>query len=450
MKYILKFDETVESEKELRKFVKQLLPIISEDIYDDLYGKDIHKSSAEAVELFLLPRLGNTPLSIGEITPFIRFDIGRPPFDSEFLKPFFQFMGLEKHFTIKILYHGGNSGGLFNYEHRVIHLYVPKDTFLEICLFMSKYNNPQKAIKEIEKLLSETFFHEAFLHEMTHAYDHFVSEGKIGKGDYYFPTSGDPEDYKKYFSQNVELNAFYSGLIKLLEELGVKYILTFNEIIQRLPLLELFGGSFKMTYLDDEQKNRIIKRMYQWYSAPESKQIESRGILLLYNAVIFDYFENDFKDSSAFSSRRLISQLSSTLKDYTNPNTGRLANTNEMLQYLYQSLLHLARGRVSKKELQQRHPKNISMSSYGRYDFVTPMVYQLVDCYAKFFDELGGGDIKRNSAGFRKYLGFVRFLSEEVGFSPQDFTGFSKNFSGGALFSVDLLRQEDDFREFVT
>lgn len=449
------FLETVESERELRSLTKNLIPALAENIFT---YQENQIMSEGAIEFF---RKREKALELGKdgfggriFFGSLALGIDKPSriYPSTFLEPFYTKISDIHNLKIRVQYTGDSARGSYHHERQTINLNLSYEDSFEIIRIMKEYENQKRKITAISNLLSQSFLAEALLHELTHAYDYFVSKGKVDPGKKYIKPSSDWETYKKYFSQDIELNAFYSGLIKLLENQDTKYLMKFNEIISLLPFLSLTGSTFRISALPDEKKQRIYSRLYQWYTEPDEKHLENRGKQVFSNVVLFKYVSYEFIDTGPIQISRssLMKGIEKTMRLTMTPNIQGKLSPGDILNYFEDSLRNLAKGKVPRKEVPVNRPSLGIYERANRYDFVYPLVEWAVGHYLTFYSEFHNfSDFSSISRHYKMYYNFVKYLSQEVGFSEKEFDEFNKNFRGDDLFPVEIFRSNLEFRDFL-
>ncbi len=136
---------------------------------------------------------------------------------------------------------------------------VPIKAIQFVIQIFKTQEDPNKAfgkIKDRWKVATEKISRGTFIHELTHAYDYYVSEGRFTDAEG-IVKSGDDE--AGYYASQHEVNARYSDTIAQLD--GVKGDLDKYDYIKRF--MEMFVG---WDVLDYSQQKRLIKRAtMEWY-----------------------------------------------------------------------------------------------------------------------------------------------------------------------------------------
>ena len=472
MKLMRHFFETVESERELRNFSAKLLPYLSADIYTTLveYIQQIRLNirTEEYIEdptnkhilRLMIYDTGEYGKTLGTLLLSQSFQGGQSVHDvhpSEFLNSFYDFISDKENALIIVVEHdpteASTKGGDYTFSQNRIRIFIDLKKVKSIYEVMLRFSNKARAINAITSILSEINFSHFLLHELTHVYDDFISGGKVLGKDYKTASKDDPESYKKYFSQDIEVNAFYSGLVEFLERFDIKYIYSFETLIENISIYKLFGVHFDINYLDEDQKKRVYTRLYQWYTEPDNPKKEKKGIERFYNLVIFKLFddvESNKVSLQDFSRGILLNRLQDKMKEFEVASVKGKVSVRNIIEYLESNLMDLAKKKVPKKKIPTSFPSKSYLRIFDQYDFILPLVQVLVDSFMAFDDELRDEDFFSTSPKFKLYLGCVKYLSEYVGFSPDDFVRFSENFRGKLLFPVNWLQRNKYFRPYVT
>lgn len=255
--------ESIQSENELRKFAEYIIRELAVLVF-----KSIHESEENLDKLQNFRRF------------YVFFEAGKIKFSNVFLKDFIENLK-ERDFTFYFFIDPNKNksfDGIYESRNDRIILYpssVPKDWNIKISL------------NEINTYFKQKGYIKTIHHELTHAYDDFISKGHYINKNYKSTTTG--SDYADYLNQNLEINAFYSEVASTLN-LQNSWEYYFRDFKEK------FKNQF--TKLKPEFKNQLIKRLYKRWSEPfEVKNIEE---YLSGNSNIFfnEIYENGKLDKS--------------------------------------------------------------------------------------------------------------------------------------------------------
>jgi len=266
------FIETLDSENWIRQLVKNIIPQLAESIYEEY--QEISDMETYESFTYYVDKYNETPL-IGKILK----DELVIAYNEPSMLPFYEYLMEGKMFdAIKIcisnmknrldgVYRGG--------QNRVVEIYIAKDIG-EMLFYRSAKQIEEYLYSAKSKILN---------HELTHAYDDFRSSGRYHPAEYKSTDKGNSwEDYAK---QDLEVNARYAELLVEFEKLELRLYQPFDQIISNLK--SQFSG---FTSLSKSQYERLIKRLYQWYSQLLTPEEEERAISLSLNLWVLTAIDN--------------------------------------------------------------------------------------------------------------------------------------------------------------
>lgn len=320
-----KFDESLESERHLKNISEEFIEELSKETLK-LFEQLVWDENRDIEDILL------NPASTGMVVTSEYTSVKIP----KFLENFF-----EDHLFAKgsgiFLYIGmgiKNKGAAGRYQKGPIDLYiVDKKIIEEILDTLIRYNQDSRIINSLERIYKDTIFL-TLIHELTHAYDDYISSGKYSPKNYKDVTKGD--EWGEYASQNLEVNARYVSTVANLKDIGVKYTIhDFEDVIDEF--IHRFRG---WTTLNKEQQERLIKRLYTWYIEPiKGKREKNKALKYIYNNASFKQLHqiDEFKKLS--NSRVELPQ--------------HLKNTDfdiDVISYMKESASQLINGNYNKKE----------------------------------------------------------------------------------------------------
>lgn len=418
MRIMKRYSESIESERELRKFVERLLPIFGENIYFGIQQYNEHPIYGSDVGITQF-YLSNLRTSLSQIYP------------SKFLSSFYDWM-LENNFQIKIGYNEGKFKAQFRNNDYQIFITFLKPLMLDLIDIVKRVSNEKIAITKVTNLLGKDYFHEVLLHEMTHAYDHFISQGKYFNNKSYVPAAQGDISSVDYYAQDIEINAFYSGFIKSLEEQGWKYVYAdFEDLFERFRGMK--GHYRVIDWMKDfpiEKKQKITSRLYQWFIDPPKGKIEERKALELYytyltSKVLGSALLDDFSD---FTESTLTRFFERSIKEYLPPSLKRLATSEGAVQYLLETMILFAKGKYRPQEV--KTPYSLQYEGFGSRFYVLTRLASFFEInYFEFQWEIDDPNWQGDrSNAYQSCFGFIEFLSLYAKYSYKDFLRLDKEF----------------------
>ena len=263
---IIRQQESLESEKALRQLTGRYIVVLAEAISKKMayfiQNKDVQ---------YLRDNMDR------KLTFFVSYRDVRFP---AFLRDFERFLS-DRSFVIELIVQDTNEYRDIRgvYRQKDIQLYLTERRAIERFIDITY----TQRIRRIEEFLQEdSYIQSVLLHELTHAYDDFVSSGKYISSDYKNPWDS---GYDTYAKQNVEVNARYAQAIRKLEVFGIRYYEDdFENVVSNFK--DLIGA---WGVLSDDQQKRLIARLYEWYTQPiTGKREKQKALKYVYNQALLD------------------------------------------------------------------------------------------------------------------------------------------------------------------
>lgn len=426
MRIVRKFNDSVESERELRRFVEKLLPRICVEIVATVKGRrapDFLTSRFESLLTLFIFKY-ELPRGLSDVYP------------SAFLSDFYDFISSEDNkrnsFRVRVVYDGGRHKGYYNGRDGLIHLTLSRKTMEEVITIVERVPSENIALTKVTNLLLNDYFHEMLLHEFTHAYDDFISKGKYMGKTYVKPGYSDEEN-AAYYSQDLEVNAFFSGIVKHLERFNWKYIYpVFDKLIDDLYFLSGYYGDIKsLPGFPKEKKERIISRIYQWYVEPPLNKVEERKGLEAYYTYLTNnhaFMTGFFLKSFEFSDFEVRSLLSREMKKAVPLALKGVASVDGAMDFFAETLKLFAKGRYRKQDFKK--PFSTYREDAQNRIYVVGSLARMFELnYLEFQWELDDPDwLGDGSFAYQTCFGFIEYLSFYAGYTYKDFLRLDKEF----------------------
>lgn len=451
-------DETVESERELRGFVDAFLKyLVRTEIFDNV--KERVESSydieyAKKAALFLAEK---SCLHMEE-------DDLQKIYRSDFLKPFYEYLrGYNKQkraFRINI--NISESGP--NKKYRCYYLSERNLIYLQIISFELKsemittiLRNGQskvRAKKELENLLMGSDLNSVLLHEMTHCYDDFRSKGK-DRGTYTQPAVLGGDDLK-YYSQDIEINAYYSMVVADIEKSNLKYCYTqYPKIlsIAKSSIERHMGKIFYSKEFPEKKRDQIYSRFYSWFTTPPEGKDLKEAKDVFYSYIISQHLNDDFKNSFMdFNPKVLLNFFRDHIRKQTPPSLKGLVNEKEAYRFLIKSFKLVMKG---------------GYLGYGTITGVPELKAGDLGYRFAFFEEFfkifgreyvgsrvadglrENPEYRSNSSDYKIVYGVLSFLVDQCSFTFKDFEKLESDVLIFAIFPLELLDENNIFHELM-
>jgi len=316
-------------------------------------------------------------------------------FRSKFLQPFFDYLEeFIEQFSIKVIWGTDlprkNTWGMYSSEKKRISLYIHDEKVIqEILDTYTRLNDSKRIISKIQGIYERRIL-STLVHELTHAYDDFVSSGEYMPKDYVDPQSGG--DWGEYAKQNMEVNARYSQATYKLDEMEIRYTSTFEAVVDEFKRrFEGWGNIGK------DQQKRLIKRLYEWYMQPIDGRQKKRALRLLHN-ILSHKVMHDFEFTKEISNNNL--EIPESME--------QLRGEVDVVAYLKDTAELLLSGKYSKK------------------DFDNPIIrenrYKAFSIVKHLFDRVEMLKADEKDSVARKYENMIAGIADELRLLPYDMT----------------------------
>lgn len=361
---IRKFDESIESERQIKKISERYISVLAEKTYDAFMQWSDSKRYNDNLSVMLLDRKGR-----GSVVS-IDFDSVKYP---KFLEDFFKHLEYDPpsiRFYMGVYFIEKRIGGNYSPQTKDINVFVYNERVLsEMIDVFKKYNNQSRIVNQFERILDG--YNSILVHELTHAYDDYISSGKFMPKDYK-SIGGEGDDWEEYASQNLEVNARYASTIAKLTDMGVKYTLDFDGVLDEFK--RRFQG---WNTISNEQQKRLTNRLYAWYTEPiEGKREKNKALKYIYNNASFKQLY-EIADSTFQKFKNSRVKIPDNLKNTDFPEI-------DVVSYIKESAQQLIEGNYDRKEI--KNPA-IVRNRYSGFKAVEHLIDQK-DKYAQMVNDI--------------------------------------------------------------
>ena len=452
------FDETVESERELRNFVEALLKyLIKKQIFSNL--KETINNSYD-LEFTLKQQLSLVEFSASHLLNYEMQEI----YSSEFLTPFYLYLrgfNIQKRafrLTMEISESGPNRkfSCYFRSDKPLIHIetidYELKENLLTAVLKNMKNKNQGR--KELEGLLIDSDMHSTLLHEMTHCYDNFRSKGK-DRGDYIHPACLGGNDLE-YYSQDVEINAFYSMIVADVEKYNWKYCYTRYPKVLRMAkefMKYRMGSTFFSKDFPEKKRDQVYSRFYTWFMTPPEGKDLKEAQKVFYAFIISKHLTVEFeKGFSDFSTKYLLKFFKKYIDKQTPPSLKGLVNERGAYKFLIEDFKLVSKGGYLGQGTLTAIPEELVGDLNFRFAFFERF-FQIYN-YTYLNSRVGDGlrldpNYESNSDDYKVVFGVLKFLVNQCYFTYKDFEKLERDTLIFAVFPLELLNDNKIFHDLM-
>jgi ferritin len=251
------FIESIESEKFIEQIAKIWLNLLSKEIGPRIKEEELN---SEEYNQYYMDN-GTIHPNIGILGVTYLESNDRPDTKNSTLDYFFSH--IENSFRLFLLAGGDRKKAIGTYDSKGkrINLYINDSVELARLLSMSD--------KEINTFKWEIWlinrFYKTVVHELTHAYDDFMSGGKYISNDYVGIDGGDA-----YYNQTLEYNAYYTAAVS---EIRKYRYFTWESYIDKFK-----DSMYSFKKLNKEYQKKILKRLYAEWSLPITSPEEIKKI----------------------------------------------------------------------------------------------------------------------------------------------------------------------------
>jgi hypothetical protein len=209
---------------------------------------------------------------------------------------------------------GEKGGGFYNSNNDKIILYYNHVVEWNDNVTQGFLSDDSTFTKVFSKIVKEDFYKkylDTLVHELTHAYDDFISQGKYSPKDY-VGFSDDDSISDEYYQQNLEVNAYYTSAINSIERLRIN---SFESYFSSFK--DAFYGRWKV--LDKKQQNRLMDRVYKRWSEPikvnKKEYLNSKSFMVFAMAMKGDDYTETINDTrTGISGKEVIKYAQETIK----------------------------------------------------------------------------------------------------------------------------------------